>query len=132
MMLRAPFPLRLWAWFVLVGALAFCVTGVARPAMAMPGQTQSMQQSVGPGQSAGRTTAATAAEATSMDGNCPSTQTVCTLPSVGPSHHAAAAPAHAGEAEADMFLRPGVPRSGVPPPAEPPPPDLHRLCVCRT
>ncbi|MDT9692990.1 hypothetical protein Q5762_32650 [Streptomyces sp. P9(2023)] len=132
MISRAPYSFRLWAGLVLVAALAFCVTGMARPAMAMTGPMQTMHH--GAGHTAGQATTSASAEAGGM-GDCPSTTTACAQPSVGPTHgtdtgHAGSRVADAGAAVSSVSQ---APRSGVPPPTAPtPPPDLHRLCVCRT
>ncbi|MET9836086.1 hypothetical protein ABZ078_43970 [Streptomyces sp. NPDC006385] len=135
-----PPSLRLWAGVLLACALALCLTGVARPAMAMamsaPAEsTHPMGEATDAADPAAGTR--TTADSLGPEDSCPSSSDDdCAQPSAAPPHNAPAAqaaPACADGPQTPMSVLPGGPRSGVPPPAEAvAPPDLHRLCVSRT
>lgn len=133
---RAPLSLRLVSGVLLALALTLCLTGVARPAMAMAmsAPMASMEQMTGAADAAEQTVG-TGTVVNSAEDSCPSSVDDCALPSGVPSHGspaAQAAPACTDGPQTPVSVQSGGPRSGVPPPVEPvSPPDLHQLCVSR-
>lgn len=131
---RAPLSLRLVSGVLLACALTLCLTGVARPAMAMSAPMASMEQMAGAGD-AHQQTPGTETVVNSSEGSCPSSVDDCARPSGVPPHGtpaAQAAPACADGSQTPVSVQSAGPRSGVPPPVESvSPPDLHQLCVSR-
>ncbi|MCP3820250.1 hypothetical protein NLX86_19740 [Streptomyces sp. A3M-1-3] len=137
-------PLRAWSGALLVCALMFCLTGLARPAMAMPSSTPSMEMAA-PGavggdssglmqaEAAGQAAAIAMASGSAEHGaHCPMAEKQCEAPKATFGPDVQPIPALTGlsmgtacSAAALMAL------PNAPPPALPPP-DLHRLCVSRT
>lgn len=139
---RVPPALRTWSGALLVCALMLCLSGLARPAVAMP---MSMPASMGtmsapagaestvPGQTslgvAGQ--AVRAAEASYAGPHCPMAQQQCVSPKATIAQDSPTAPKLGGVPPSTACPRAVlVPQSNAPPAL--PPPDLHRLCVSRT
>lgn len=135
----APSRLRLLPVLLVACVVTLCLTGLARPAMAMSGMAGSMQ-SVGMEHmpagmhEAGAGAAPSVSDAHSLQQPCPmSSVSDCAQPSVSPVGGEPTLCAHGFDGPAPAFMQPGPPRSGVPPPlAQPSPPELTRLCVSRT
>ncbi|MET8681955.1 hypothetical protein ABZW18_31345 [Streptomyces sp. NPDC004647] len=138
-----PLPLRTWSGALLVCALLLCLSGLARPAMAMtmPGPMEEMGASASvaghafgqmPVEAAGHATEPMVTDAAGRGPHCPMTQQQCEAPKA-----AVVQDGSAGSVPVDLPR--GLPcnpaaevsQLNAPPPALPPP-DLHRLCVSRT
>ncbi|GAA3388947.1 hypothetical protein [Streptomyces roseoviridis] len=140
-----PSRLRLLPALLMACVVALCLTGMARPAMVMPGMTGSMpsmgmdmgmdmgQMMIGM-HAAENGTAPAVSDPHDLQQPCPmSNVSDCAQPSVPPVGGDRSGCAHAEDAPTPAFAQPGPPRSGVPPPLAPPsPPELTRLCVSRT
>lgn len=141
--IAAPSRLRLLPVLLVACVVTLCLTGLARPAMAMSGMTGSvpsigmdmgMDQMV-PGMGAAED--ATAPAVTDQHGfqqPCPmSNMSDCAQPSVPPVGSDRSGCAHPVDAPAPAFAQPARFPSGAPPPVTTPsPPELTRLCVSRT
>ncbi|MFE2283028.1 hypothetical protein ACFXDJ_02450 [Streptomyces sp. NPDC059443] len=131
---RLPLPLRTWSGVLLVCALFACLTGLARPAMAMPGPGSmpgSMQMSSHAAMS-GHAAAPAAAESPDHGPSCPMAAEQCVAPKGlvaqdGPAVPVLVTVSHVTVCSSGLLT--GQPNA--PPPAVAPP-DLHRLCVSRT
>ncbi|WP_328967447.1 hypothetical protein [Streptomyces sp. NBC_00239] len=124
-----PASLRTWSGVLLVCALFACLTGLARPAMAMTGPMPMAPPSVAMAQSG---TSAVSATSPANGPHCPAAEEQCVAPKGvlvqdGPATQVAAAPAH----DAVCAGTPSPLWPHAPPPTAAPP-DLHRLCVSRT
>ncbi|QES18768.1 hypothetical protein DEJ46_06445 [Streptomyces venezuelae] len=140
----APSRLRLLPVLLMACVVTLCLTGLARPAMAMPSTAMSEMpgpmESMGMGNLPGGMHSAhtgqslSVSDAHSLQQPCPmSSMSDCAQPSVSPLGSEQTACTNGFDRPAPAFMQPGPPRSGVPPPLEPPsPPELTRLCVSRT
>ncbi|MEV7521472.1 hypothetical protein [Streptomyces sp. NPDC091371] len=144
---RLPLSLRAWSGALLVWAIFACLTGLARPAVAM-GMPMPMSMSMsmpapapepqavpgamamtesGPGAMAGPVAGEPAHGA-----DCPAADQQCAAPKVTLGHDVPTAqvPSAASAAAASApRVRAAWPHA---PPPDTGPPDLHRLCVSRT
>ncbi|MFB7172297.1 hypothetical protein ACFCYM_15915 [Streptomyces sp. NPDC056254] len=125
---RLPLSLRTWSGVLLVCALFACLTGLARPAMAMPGPMEMSSHIVMSGHAA----APAAAESPDHGPSCPMAAEQCVAPKGivaqdGPAVPVLATVSHATPCSSDLLMT----QPNAPPPAAAPP-DLHRLCVSRT
>lgn len=123
-----PLSLRMWSGVLLVCALFACLTGLARPAMAMPGPMEMSSHIVMSGHAA----ALAAAESPDHGPSCPMAQEQCVaakgiLAQDSPAVPVLATVSHATDCAPELLMT----QPNVPPPAAAPP-DLHRLCVSRT
>ncbi|GHE39079.1 hypothetical protein GCM10018771_19430 [Streptomyces cellulosae] len=134
-MLRMSPAFRLWAGVLLACALTLCLSGIARPAMAVSGPMSQTQRANEPGPMAeDMDTAPVVADSPGMGGHCPATSDHRSRTAAAPAVGDQAVPASVGGPLGDAAVpRLWAARAG-PPPAEPPapPPDLHRICVLRT
>ncbi|MCY0950665.1 hypothetical protein [Streptomyces sp. H27-S2] len=131
---RLPPALRTWSGALLVCALMFCLTGLARSAMAMPmamtGPMGAVSATVGSDAPAGHVVMAS--DFSDSGPECPTSRQVCEAPkgtvvNDGPTAPVLdAAPDTATCPPAALVSQPNTP------PRVLPPPDLHRLCVSRT
>ncbi|WP_137990798.1 hypothetical protein [Streptomyces vilmorinianum] len=136
----APSRLRLLPVLLVACVVTLCLTGMARPATAIPGMAGSVRSMSGvghmvPGMHADEAgPASSVSDAHSLQRPCPmSSVSDCAQSSVPPVGGEQSACSHAGAAKSPAFMQPGPPRSGVPPPLAPPsPPEPTRLCVIRT
>ena len=127
---------RTWSEVLLVCALFACLTGLARPAMAMtmPGSME-MAPRVAAGahaRHAGDAVTPAGAGAQDHGPRCPAAQEHCVAPKVTLAQDGRAAPVLSPVPHAlacDPALRMARPNA---PPSAHEPPDLHRLCVSRT
>lgn len=130
-------PLRAWSAALLLCALMFCLTGLARPTMAMssstaPSASMASMEMAAPAQIGSDAPGPVRADAVEYGTQCPMAGTPCATqqatlsqqdqPSVAPTGLPTASP---------CFRAAGVAQPNAPP-VELPPPDLHRLCVSRT
>ncbi|MET9955393.1 MULTISPECIES: hypothetical protein [Streptomyces] len=137
----APSRLRLLPALLVACVVTLCLTGMARPAMAMPGMIGSMpsmgmdmnQMMIGM-HAAENGTAPAVSDPHDFQQSCPmSSVSDCAQPSVPPVGGDRSGCAHAEDSPTPAFAQPEPPLSGVPPPLAPPsPPELTRLCVSRT
>ncbi|MGP3980849.1 hypothetical protein [Streptomyces sp. KR80] len=140
---RVPPPLRTWSGALLVCALMLCLSGLARPALAMemPAPMKSASSTTSGGAaSGGRMLTETAGHPAQLmmtysaghGPHCPMIQQQCETPqaTVVPDGPVATA---LGESPRAVACSPAalVSQANAPPPPVPPP-DLHRLCVSRT
>ncbi|WP_143674502.1 MULTISPECIES: hypothetical protein [Streptomyces] len=138
---RVLLPLRAWSGALLVCALFVCLTGLARPAMAMTmpmGMSAPMdaasQSAVGGHVEHAEGAAASAVAESAVDHSprCPAAEKQCAAPEAtlaqdGPSGQApAVTPRAIACSPARLVAQPNAPPPAVAPP------DLHRLCVSRT
>lgn len=135
---RVLLPLRTWSGALLVCTLFVCLSGLARPAMAMtmpmaePGSMKMAPPAVSGGLSGDASAPAVTESAPPHSPDCPVAEEQCDAPKVtlaqdGPAGQALAlSPRAMGCASALLVAQPNAP-----PPATGPP-DLHRLCVSRT
>ncbi|WP_143608545.1 hypothetical protein [Streptomyces sp. CB03234] len=137
---RVLLPLRTWSGALLVCVLFVCLSGLARPAMAMPGP---MNMHVAPhsvasghaehAEHGGQAAAPAVAESSPDHGpRCPAAEEQCAAPEAtlaqdGPSGQAPAVPARSAACSAALMKA----QPNAPPPVVAPP-DLHWLCVSRT
>jgi hypothetical protein len=132
---RVLLPLRRWSGALLVCALFVCLSGLARPAMAMPGPMQmAPHPAVGGHAEHGGSAAASAVAESSPDHSpqCPAAEEQCAAPAAtlaqdGPSGQVPAVAARATACSPALLMT----QPNAPPPVVAPP-DLHRLCVSRT
>ncbi|MFD9407714.1 hypothetical protein ACFWBN_11945 [Streptomyces sp. NPDC059989] len=127
---RLPPSLRTWSGVLLVCAFFACLTGLARPAMAMamPGPMEMSPHAA----ISGHVAAPSAAEAPDHGPRCPVAAEQCVAPQGilaqdGPAVPPLAAVPHATPCSPEPLMT----RPNAPPPVVAPP-DLHRLCVSRT
>ncbi|MEU9716220.1 hypothetical protein ACIGFK_14200 [Streptomyces sp. NPDC085524] len=131
---RLLLPPRTWSGVLLVCALFACLSGLARPAMAMAGPME-MAPRVAVGAHAGHAgDVVTPAVSGAQDHGprCPAAQEQCVAPKVTLAQDGQAGPVLALVPHAmacDPALLMAQPHA---PPAAVAPPDLHRLCVSRT
>ncbi|MBT2492913.1 hypothetical protein J7E96_31270 [Streptomyces sp. ISL-96] len=131
-------PLRTWFGVLLVCALFVCLSGLARPTMAMsmpmamPGSMKTAPHAVAD-ERGSHASAPTVAESAPDPGPyCPSAEEQCAAPKATlaqdwPSGHVAAvSPRAVGCSPVLLVAQPGAPPPAVAPP------DLHWLCVSRT
>ncbi|MFZ3493061.1 hypothetical protein ACODT5_07485 [Streptomyces sp. 5.8] len=129
-----PPSLRTWSGVLLVCALFACLTGLARPAMAMPmpGPMDTTPHVAVRLHVEASAAASAAASAPDHGPRCPVAQEQCVASKVVLTQGSPAAPAPAITSHAtDCPSRLPRPWPHAPPPAAAPP-DLHRLCVSRT
>ncbi|MCX5404050.1 hypothetical protein OHA37_09150 [Streptomyces sp. NBC_00335] len=130
MLQRLPLSLRTWSGALLVCALFACLSGLARPAMAMamPGPMDMPAQVM----AVGHAGAEIVAEVPGHGSGCPVATEQCVAPKGVPAQDSPAAPVPMVEsrlmscAPALLAARPKAPPSSADPP------DLYRLCVSRT
>lgn len=128
---RVLLPIRTWSGVLLVCALFACLSGLARPAMAMPGPTE-MAPRVAVGAHARHAVTPAVAGVQDHGPRCPAAQEQCVAPKVTLAQDGQAGPVlalvpHAMACgHALLVAQPNAPPSAVAPP------DLHRLCVSRT
>ncbi|MCX5009468.1 hypothetical protein OG765_00365 [Streptomyces sp. NBC_00555] len=127
-----PLSLRAWSGVLLVCALFACLTGLARPAMAMEMPMQGATDTTRHVAVRGHAEASAAVAVTDHGPRCPVAQEQCVAPKGvltqdGPTTPVLVIVPHATDGS------PTLPRPWphAPPPAAAPP-DLHRLCVSRT
>ncbi|MCX5275324.1 MULTISPECIES: hypothetical protein [Streptomyces] len=132
MLRRLPLSLRAWPGVLLVCALFVCLSGLARPAMAV-GTTMPGSMDMSPQVTAvGHAGASVVARSVDHSPGCPVAQEQCVAPKGvlaqdGPSGQVPAAESSPIDCSPSLLVaQPNAP----PLPAEPP--DLHRLCVSRT
>ncbi|MCX4631264.1 hypothetical protein [Streptomyces sp. NBC_01443] len=125
---RLPLSLRAWSGVLLVCALFACLTGLARPAMAMPGPMDTAPH-VAVSENAEAPGVVAAPDSGSR---CPVAHEQCVAPKGVVAQDGPTAPAPATVSNATVCA-PELPHPWphAPPPAAAPP-DLHRLCVSRT
>ncbi|MFE1788725.1 hypothetical protein ACFW7J_10075 [Streptomyces sp. NPDC059525] len=122
---------RTWSGVLLVCALFACLSGLARPAMAMP-VSMDMAARIVAAAPAAHAVTPTVAGVQAHGPGCPAAQAQCVAPKVTLAQDGQAAPVLAPVPHAmacDPALRMAQPNA--PPPAQAPP-DLHQLCVSRT
>lgn len=124
---------RLWSGVLMLCALTFCLTGIARPAMAMSGPTGHIQEmdDRAVADDSDRETAVTVYSG--MEDHCPAVSDHRGRTTAAPATGVPAVPDPAGESREVWDAQPWSARAG-PGAASPvsPPPDLHRICVLRT
>ncbi|MET9953653.1 hypothetical protein ABZ135_19150 [Streptomyces sp. NPDC006339] len=133
-----PLPLRTWSGVLLVCALFACLTGLARPAMAMgmsmpmaAPMTEHMTPAAWHSASASPANKATAAVPPKAP-DCPVVDDQCVAPKGIPAQDG---PSPAAPGASSSGASSSVPMGDSWPHAPPDvaaPPDLHRLCVSRT
>lgn len=130
MLQRLPLSLRTWSGALLVCALFACLSGLARPtmAMAMPASMDMPAQVM----AVGHAGAATVAEAPGHGPGCPVVTEQCVAPKGVPAQDSPTAPVPVVESR-PMSCTPAL-LAAQPhaPPSSADPPDLYRLCVSRT
>jgi hypothetical protein len=130
---RLLLPPRTWSGVLLVCALFACLTGLARPAMAMTMQTpMEMAPRIAADVAAGRAMTPALTGVQDHGSRCPAAQEQCEAPKVTLAQDGQAAPVLVLVPYAmacDPALLVGRPNA---PPPEVAPPDLYRLCVSRT
>ncbi|MCP3821616.1 hypothetical protein NLX86_27050 [Streptomyces sp. A3M-1-3] len=130
---RALPPLRTWSGALLVCALFVCLSGLARPAMAMamPGPMD-VAPPVASGAHAEHAAASAMAEEPDHSPHCPATHEQCVAPKATLAQDVPSGHVLAGASRATVCI-PTLPvaQPNAPPPMAAPP-DLHRLCVSRT
>ncbi|MDJ0464591.1 hypothetical protein [Streptomyces sp. H27-C3] len=128
---RLLLPLRTWSGVLLVCALFACLSGLARPAMAMPGPME-MTPRVAVAAHSGHAVTPAVAGTKDHGPRCPMAAEQCVAPKAtlaqdGPAGPVLAPVPHAMACgHALLMEQPNAPPRIVDPP------DLHRLCVSRT
>lgn len=128
---RLLLPLRTWSGVLLVCALFACLSGLARPAMAMPGPME-MAPRIAVEAHAGHAVTPAVAGSQEHGPRCPVAAEQCVAPKATLAQDGPAAPVLAPVPHVMacghglLMAQPNAPPSAVAPP------DLHRLCVSRT
>ncbi|MGA5215239.1 hypothetical protein ACPCAE_04060 [Streptomyces cinereoruber] len=135
---RPPLPLRTWSGVLMVCAVLACLTGLARPAMAMSmsmpmaaPMTEHMTPAAWHSASESRETKV-AAVVPPKEPDCPVVDDQCVAPKGTPAQDS---PSPAAPVASSSGASSSVPEGDSWPHAPPEataPPDLHRLCVSRT
>ncbi|MBV7700693.1 hypothetical protein [Streptomyces sp. TRM70350] len=137
---RVPHALRVLSGALLVCALVLCLSGLARPAMTMPGQMGMTPPALAGERASGQMSADAAglaagpmAESPDRSAQCPMAEQRCTASKAVLAQDGPAAPALTALPQPIAACSPmaTMAQPNAPPPSLPPP-DLHRLCVSRT